>query len=161
MAHPESLKLSQLSPERIKSSVNRRITETRRIQTERSQAVQRAVQRGEASFLIARSRRGFRKERLIQIVASDEGKHVYFGSAVVDSKISDIENPNHPFDFFVKEGRDIENIRDVALSLAEYISEFFPEAKSIPIAFYASKDNYKVRKSYSKFSYPEDFATKE
>lgn len=162
MARPElSLELTQPGLDEIKASTNRTIRETRIANSQRKQAMKRAVVRKELSFLIARPTRSFVKERRVFLISSDEGKYVYFASAIVDSKISNLLNGDLPFDFQVKEGRDINNQKEVTLSLAEFVNEHFPQAKGLPLALYASSNHYRVRKPYSKYSYPEDFTTKE
>lgn len=127
----------------------------RLLNEDRKKALREALKGDSLNFLVTpKTPKG---EVRILIFYTDGGNTCYFASALEDIYLRDIVNPNIPFDIMVREGRSIDNLRDIAHSLAYFINENFPGAANRSFKLFGSKNDFLKGKPKLEFLYPTEY----
>jgi|SRR3990167_1601064 len=135
MATPESPLVSALKPEVVRRVVGRRIGEIRKPQLERKAALDAAIEAGHIRFWL-RPLKSLSVERQIFIMRKTPLPSCYFASAQKSIKEREIKFTHPPYGFKVAEGKSINNPKDIADCLQQYLAQHFPQAKDTPFTIY-------------------------
>ena len=135
MARPEAPLVSDLKPEVVRRIVKRRIGEVRKPQIERKAALDAAIEAGHVRFWL-RPQKSLSRERQIFIMRKTPLPSCYFASAQKSIKEREIKFTHPPYGFKVAEGKSINNPKDIADCLQQYLAQHFPQAKNTPFTIY-------------------------
>ena len=127
---------------------------------ERQAALRASIQKGRIAFLLRPTVDLESRSRIIYIFdPEDPKKHYYFCAVCTGPEIDVQEESTKPFDMLVdkSKGRNINDPGDVAISLAEFLGEFFPEAKETNFKIYGSHRKYRKDKALVHRVYPSEY----
>ena len=132
----------------------------KQLDQERQRALQASVEKGSIAFLLKPTVNLGNRSRIIYIFDPKESKKRYYFCAVcTGTATAVIDEPEKPLDMLVdkSKGRNINNPMDVATCLAEFLVEFFPEAKETNFKLYGSHRKYRKDKALVERVYPTEY----